>query len=124
MGCGRDELAGPARREPRLACGTLEDRRTVAPFRAWRGWATRVAQGRDPRPADPTATLALRVPTISRVILTPSARNRPRAATSRVSRRGAAGGVLGGCLSLDHPPELGEMRERLNRHDWKSCEGV
>src|SRR5262249_21704993 len=44
---------GPARREPRLSCGTLEGRLTVAPFRAWRGWASRVAQGRDPRPADP-----------------------------------------------------------------------
>src|SRR5947207_8435331 len=44
---------GPARREPRLSCGTPEGRLTVAPFRAWRGWASRVAQGRDPRPADP-----------------------------------------------------------------------
>ena len=50
---GHGGRGGPARREPRLSCGTLEGRLTVAPFRAWRGWASRVAQGRSPRPADP-----------------------------------------------------------------------
>jgi len=44
---------GPTGREPRLSCGTLEGRLTVAPFRAWRGWASRVAQGRGPRAGDP-----------------------------------------------------------------------
>src|SRR5439155_20704723 len=51
---------GPAPRELRLSCGTLEDRLTVAPFRAWRGSATRVAQGRSPRATDPTARVLRR----------------------------------------------------------------
>ena len=46
--------AGQAGRELRLSCGTLEGRLTVAPFRAWRGSASRVAQDRDPRAAGPT----------------------------------------------------------------------
>ena len=46
-------FGGSAPREPRLTCGTREARLTVAPFRAWRGSTTRVAQGRGPRAADP-----------------------------------------------------------------------
>src|SRR5213593_187916 len=48
---------GPSPREPRLSCGTPEYRLTVAPFRAWRGWASRVAQGRGPRAGDPGSSL-------------------------------------------------------------------
>src|SRR5687768_16430199 len=39
--------------EPRRSCGTPGCRLTVAPFRAWRGSAGKVAQGRSPPATDP-----------------------------------------------------------------------